>query len=141
MISPSAKEFPPSRLETLNECLWRHRGHRDDERIGLRSDQSWGPRKESRLHRDIGRTTADVTSDEAPPGVHALNLVRGGVHESKPLIDRLMQIAVEHAGAERGLLILIRDGEPRIEAEATTGHGRIAVTVGHYPDTKGSAPR
>ena len=40
------------------------------------------------------------------------------------LIEKLMRIAVEHAGAERGLLILLRDGEPRIEAEATTGPGR-----------------
>jgi hypothetical protein len=35
-----------------------------------------------------------------------------------------MRIAVEHAGAERGLLILLRGDEPRIEAEATTGHGK-----------------
>ena len=40
-----------------------------------------------------------------------------------------MRIAVENAGAERGLLILIRGGEPRIEAEATTGRGRVEVAV------------
>jgi PAS domain S-box-containing protein len=45
------------------------------------------------------------------------------------LIERLMRIAVEHAGAERGLLILIRGGEPRIEAEATTDHGGIDVAI------------
>jgi PAS domain S-box-containing protein len=45
------------------------------------------------------------------------------------LIENLVRIAVEHAGAERGLLILIRGGEPRIEAEATTGHGRVEVAV------------
>ena len=45
------------------------------------------------------------------------------------LIEKLVQIAVENAGAERGLLILIRDLEPRIEAEATTGHNRVEVTV------------
>ena len=45
------------------------------------------------------------------------------------LVERLMEIAVEHAGAERGLLILIRDGEPRIEAEATTGLGKIEVAA------------
>src|SRR6202035_3171213 len=38
------------------------------------------------------------------------------------LIERLMRIAVEHAGAERGLLILLRGSAPLIEAEATTGH-------------------
>ena len=45
------------------------------------------------------------------------------------LIEKLVQIAVENAGAERGLLILIRDLECRIEAEATTGHNRVEVTV------------
>jgi PAS domain S-box-containing protein len=45
------------------------------------------------------------------------------------LIEKLMRIAVEHAGAERRLLILLRGDEPRIEAEATTGHGRVEVTV------------
>jgi predicted ATPase/transcriptional regulator with GAF, ATPase, and Fis domain len=45
------------------------------------------------------------------------------------LIEKLMRIAVEHAGAERGLLILLRGDEPRIEAEATTGHGGTEVSV------------
>jgi PAS domain S-box-containing protein len=45
------------------------------------------------------------------------------------LIEKLMRIAVEHAGAERGLLILLRSDEPLIEAEATTGQGRIEVAV------------
>jgi GAF domain-containing protein len=45
------------------------------------------------------------------------------------LIEKLVRIAVENAGAERGLLILIRGGEPRIEAEAITGGGRVEVTV------------
>jgi GAF domain-containing protein len=45
------------------------------------------------------------------------------------LIEKLMRIAIEHAGAERGLLILLRGDEPHIEAEATTGHGGINVIV------------
>jgi signal transduction histidine kinase len=45
------------------------------------------------------------------------------------LIEKLVRIAVENAGAQRGLLILIRDGEPQIEAEAVTGHGRVVVAV------------
>src|SRR5262252_6313531 len=39
------------------------------------------------------------------------------------LLDTLMRTAVEHAGAERALLILSREAEPRIAAEATTGSG------------------
>jgi PAS domain S-box-containing protein len=38
-------------------------------------------------------------------------------------------MVVEHAGAERGLLILLRGDKPQIEAEATTGHGRARVSV------------
>ncbi|HEX2671241.1 MAG TPA: histidine kinase dimerization/phosphoacceptor domain -containing protein, partial [Polyangiaceae bacterium] len=44
------------------------------------------------------------------------------------LIETLMAIALEHAGAERGLLILPRAGELQIEAEATT-EGDAGVSV------------
>src|SRR6266481_2457067 len=29
------KQFPPFRLDTINQCLWRHRDNGDDERISL----------------------------------------------------------------------------------------------------------
>jgi PAS domain S-box-containing protein len=45
------------------------------------------------------------------------------------LIKLLLRIAVEHAGAGRGLLILFLADEPRISAEATTGHGQVEVTL------------
>ena len=43
------------------------------------------------------------------------------------LVDALMRNALEHAGAERGLLILLRAGEPRIAAEAITSNDAVAV--------------
>lgn len=43
------------------------------------------------------------------------------------LIDTLMRTAIEHAGAERGLLLLPRGDEQRIEAEATTSGYTIVV--------------
>src|SRR5439155_11524827 len=43
------------------------------------------------------------------------------------LIDRLMRAAIEHAGAERGLLILPRGDELHIEAEATTSGNDFTV--------------
>jgi predicted ATPase/signal transduction histidine kinase len=43
------------------------------------------------------------------------------------LIDTLMRTAIEHAGAERGLLILPRGDGLRIEAEATTGGAGVIV--------------
>ena len=45
----------------------------------------------------------------------------------KKLIQKLMTIAIEHAGAERGLLILPHDEEFRIEAEARTGLDKVDV--------------
>ena len=45
------------------------------------------------------------------------------------LIEKLVRIAVEHAGAERGLLILLRGGDLLIEAEAVTRAGGVEVAV------------
>jgi len=44
------------------------------------------------------------------------------------LIETLMRISLEHAGAERGLLMLFTRDELRIAAEATTSRGNIEVT-------------
>jgi PAS domain S-box-containing protein len=57
------------------------------------------------------------------------------------LIEKLMRLAVEHAGAERGLLILLRDDEPQIEAEAITSHERAAVTVRRTAVTPSDLPQ
>ncbi len=43
------------------------------------------------------------------------------------LIDRLMRAAIEHAGAERGLLIVPRGDELQIDAEATTSGEDVTV--------------
>ncbi|HWX17497.1 MAG TPA: AAA family ATPase [Chthoniobacterales bacterium] len=56
------------------------------------------------------------------------------------LIDTLMQTAIEHAGAERGLLILPRDGEERIEAEATTSGDEVIVLLPGVPVTAAALP-
>jgi PAS domain S-box-containing protein len=45
------------------------------------------------------------------------------------LIETLMRTAIEHAGAERGLLILRRGVEERIEAEAITSDDSIVVRL------------
>jgi PAS domain S-box-containing protein len=45
------------------------------------------------------------------------------------LIKTLLRIAVEHAGAGRGLLILFPADEPKIAAEAATGRGQVEVTL------------
>ncbi|HTB87488.1 MAG TPA: AAA family ATPase [Steroidobacteraceae bacterium] len=82
-----------------------------------------------------GRTPAPSSTISAPFGqVDVETVVRASQALSGEMVfprltERLLRITVEHAGAERGLLILIRDGAHRIEAEATTGTGRIDVAV------------
>ena len=49
------------------------------------------------------------------------------------LIDRLMRVAIEQAGADRGLLVLLRGAEPRIAAEARTGSNGIVVHLRDAP--------
>jgi signal transduction histidine kinase/GAF domain-containing protein len=49
------------------------------------------------------------------------------------LIDTLMRLAIEHAGAERGVLLLSRGRELRQEAEAITGGEGIVVRRSDEP--------
>src|SRR5437667_48116 len=48
--------------------------------------------------------------------------------------------AIEQAGAERGLLVLVRGAEPRIEAEATTGGDKVVVQLRDQPVSAAVAP-
>jgi GAF domain-containing protein len=56
------------------------------------------------------------------------------------LIETLLRIAVEHAGAERGLLILFPGDEARIVAEATTGCGQVEVTLRQTAASRAELP-
>ncbi len=56
------------------------------------------------------------------------------------LIDMLMRTAIEQAGAERGLLILPFEGEPRLEATAMTECGAIRVQLCDQPLATGVLP-
>jgi PAS domain S-box-containing protein len=56
------------------------------------------------------------------------------------LIETLMTLALEHAGAERGLLILLRGDTPQIEAEARTDRKTVEVTLRQEPVTPAALP-
>jgi PAS domain S-box-containing protein len=56
------------------------------------------------------------------------------------LIDTLMRTAIEHAGAERGLLILPRGDTLQIEAEATTSGDDVIVHLRDAPVTATALP-
>jgi predicted ATPase/signal transduction histidine kinase/CheY-like chemotaxis protein len=74
--------------------------------------------------------TIDAPIEQLDVGtvVKASQALSGEIELSK-LIETLMRISLEHAGAGWGLLILLRGGVLRIEAEATTGRGEVEVTL------------
>jgi predicted ATPase/signal transduction histidine kinase/GAF domain-containing protein/ActR/RegA family two-component response regulator len=71
--------------------------------------------------------------------VRASQAVSGEIVLGK-LTETLMRIAVEHAGAERGLLVLARGNERRIEAEATIVSDGVAVRLLGTPLTPSELP-
>jgi PAS domain S-box-containing protein len=75
-------------------------------------------------------TTIGTPAEQLDVGtvLKAAQAVSGEIELGK-LIETLLRIAVQHAGAERGLLILFPNDEPWIEAEATTGRGEVEVTL------------
>ena len=99
------------------------------------------------LHlREKPTTTPPIATFGAPAEqldveavVKASQAVSGEIELDK-LIETLLRIAIEHAGAERGLLILFRGDEPRIEAEATTGRDRVEVTLRQAAVTPSELP-
>ena len=56
------------------------------------------------------------------------------------LIETLMTLALEHAGAERGLLILVRGDVPQVAAEARTDHKSVEVVRGQESVTPEAMP-
>jgi PAS domain S-box-containing protein len=57
------------------------------------------------------------------------------------LINTIMRTAIEHAGAERGLLILFGANDYRIEAEATTNSENVTVVLRQATVTSADLPR
>jgi signal transduction histidine kinase/ActR/RegA family two-component response regulator len=87
------------------------------------------PREES-LYAPTATIGAAVEQLDLDTVVKASQAVSGEIELGK-LIETLLRIAVEHAGAERGLLILFPADEPRIEAEATIGRSAVEVRLRH----------
>ncbi|WP_247992260.1 trifunctional serine/threonine-protein kinase/ATP-binding protein/sensor histidine kinase [Bradyrhizobium sp. 186] len=102
-----------------------------------------------RLHphlRDAPVSASPTTTIGAPVGrldvgtvVKASQAVSGEIVLGE-LIKTLLRIAVEHAGAGRGLLILFPGDQPRVAAEATTGRGQIEVTLCQTAESPAELP-
>jgi C4-dicarboxylate-specific signal transduction histidine kinase len=85
----------------------------------------------------LGASVAQLDVDAVVKASHAIS----GEIVLDQLIETLMTIVLEHAGAERALLVLLQEGAPQIEAEARTGHGRVHVAVRQAPVTSADLPQ
>jgi predicted ATPase/C4-dicarboxylate-specific signal transduction histidine kinase len=104
--------------------------------------QSWGAdgkvRQLERLHPHLRSET--ILSSEATIGtpiqfqdmatVMKVSQALSGEIDQRKLIDTIMLVALEHAGAERGVLLLSLNTELRQEAEAVTSRDGIVVRRG-----------
>jgi PAS domain S-box-containing protein len=99
-------------------------------------------------HLRVGKSIPDSTATIVTPVEHldlatvirVSEAVSGEIVFEK-LINTLMSSAIEHAGAERGLLILPRGHEYRIEAEATTGSDNVNVVLKQARVTAADLPK
>jgi predicted ATPase/signal transduction histidine kinase len=103
-------------------------------------DQSYPPLYEERTSSSsISMIGTPVVQLDVGTVVKASQAVSSEIVLDK-LIEALMRIAVEHAGAERGVLVASRGSELQIEAEAETGRGMIAVALRHAAITPADLP-
>jgi PAS domain S-box-containing protein len=106
--------------------------------------------------RQLDQLHPGLTHDDAPPG--SANTIAAPVEDldlatvikvsqavsseivPEKLIESLLRTAIEHAGAGRGLLILPRDGEFLIQAEAKTHGGAVSVSLRETPASADELP-
>src|SRR5262245_2877520 len=78
--------------------------------------------------RQLPAGISAATGPDAATIIQALRAVSAEILTDK-LVETLMVTVLEHAGAERGLLILRRGDETRVEAEAATQPDAIVVRL------------
>src|SRR5215469_9602082 len=96
-------------------------------------------REEEPVHGPTSTIGAPVEHLDFATVIKVSHAVSGEIVLEK-LIDLFMRTAIEHAGAERGLLILPRGVEQRIEAEATTSGDTVIVRLGQASVTEAAVP-
>ncbi len=89
-----------------------------------------GAQKETRAEGE-----ADASAASLPPLLDLATVIKSsqaiaGEIELPRLLDRLMRIAIQNAGAERAALLLDRGGDWAIEAEGDVNEGRFDVLTG-----------
>jgi len=121
-------------------------------RIARRGYLRWGADEKARqieqLHPHLREKTpaaASVTMGAPVDGLDVATVIKAshalsGEIVLDRLIKSLMTIALEHAGANRCVLIRLHGGDMKIEAEATTGASAIEVDLTHRGVATGELP-
>jgi len=107
--------------------------------------------------RQLKKAHPQLREDPGPPpstttfGTTAMQLDIGAVVKASQaisgeivldrLVEALMTIALQHAGAERGLLIVVRGDSLQIVAEARTDRNKVEVTLRQESVTSSEVPR
>ena len=84
-----------------------------------------------------GRPAA--TGFDAATVIQALRTISGEILTDK-LVETLMRTAIQHAGVERGVLLVRRAEEARVEGEATMRRGAIVVRRLDTPPERSNLP-
>ena len=92
------------------------------------------------LIAETTRLYAGVARSNMLAGIVTASQALSGEIELLNLIERLMKVAIENSGAERGLLILPSENEYLIKAEARVNGGRIDVTMRQQPIARITCP-
>jgi GAF domain-containing protein len=122
-------------------------------RNARRCYMAWGAdgkvRQLDELHPHLGKEEpARGPMDTITAPVEHLDLVTvlkvsqavSGELALEKLVEILLRTAIEHAGAERGLLVLPRGGELSIHAEANTSGNSVIVHLGEAPISAAELP-
>ncbi len=91
-----------------------------------RLEELHAPLREQPMFPNAAAIAAPIDRLDLAAAVRASQAVSGEIVLEK-VIETLLVLALQQAGAERGLLILSRGDELRIEAEATTVASRVTV--------------
>ena len=106
----------------------------------VRQLEEWYPQiKAEKTSPHTGTIHASVEHLDLATVIRVSEAASGEI-EQKKLIHTLMRTAIECAGAERGLLILRRANDYRIEAEATTGVDGLIIALRQATMTSADLP-
>ncbi|BDB27382.1 AAA family ATPase [Cupriavidus sp. P-10] len=125
-----------------------HTGARQHLRLARACYQRWGAdHKATLLAAQYPQLDATGAGDTlyAPPAVGwELGRQAARALSSEIVMDRLVEsllsTVILHAGARYGLLVLMRDGEPMIEASGRVLDGKVTVALGSAPPTEHALP-